>query len=66
MKPALIKQLNSQYRSRRYNFHMLFKKGGSKEEALTRRPEYVEESDWIYLCDYYCSPEFKVCVAHTC
>ncbi|XP_071905847.1 uncharacterized protein [Coffea arabica] len=59
VKPALIKQLNSQYRSRRYNFHMLFKKCGSKEEALARRPEYVEESDWIYLCDYYCSPEFK-------
>lgn len=30
-----------------------------KREALANRPPYVEESDWIYLCDYFYSSEFK-------
>ncbi|XP_071902869.1 uncharacterized protein [Coffea arabica] len=58
VKPALLKQLNTQYRSRRYNFHKIFKKFSTKEEALANRPQYVEESDWIYLCDYFCSLNF--------
>lgn len=38
---------------------MLFKRFSSKEEALNI-PKFIAESDWIYLCDYFCSPEFKL------
>ncbi|KAL3538073.1 hypothetical protein ACH5RR_001439 [Cinchona calisaya] len=51
VKPALIKQIHSQYRNHRYNFHKLFLKYGTKE--------HVKEADWIYLCDYFYSSQFK-------
>ncbi|KAL3537723.1 hypothetical protein ACH5RR_001089 [Cinchona calisaya] len=43
VKPALIKQINSQYQNRRYNFHKLFLKYEAKEAALLNRPKHVKE-----------------------
>ncbi|KAL3510313.1 hypothetical protein ACH5RR_029714 [Cinchona calisaya] len=53
VKLALIKQINSQYRNRRYNFHKLFLKYETKEAALLNCPEHVKKTKMKDLLSKY-------------
>ena len=56
-------QMNKIYRDFRYRLHTHFiSHGGDTSLTLAKqnKPFRVSQSDWEYLCDYFCSDEYKV------
>nr|CAD1820395.1 unnamed protein product [Ananas comosus var. bracteatus] len=58
-KENVFDHLKKMYRDWRYRLHLYYLRFESDEDRLRKVPEFVADSDWAYLVEYFGSEEFK-------